>query len=94
MRMKSWFVPRGQKLLLEVDDIQVLEHVLDTPTPQGQLGLFAWGTGRVEFKNASVRTEPGTAFVVIQFSDPYQTLYADVIKPVIGILQASRLSRG
>src|SRR5208337_2637638 len=25
---------RGQKLILEVDDIQVLEHVLDTPMPQ------------------------------------------------------------
>jgi hypothetical protein len=41
------------------------------------------GTDPVEFKNASVRTEPGTAFVVMQFSDPYQTLYTDVIKPVI-----------
>jgi hypothetical protein len=68
---------------LDVDNIQVLEHVLDTPMPQGQLGLFAWGKGRVEFKNPSVRIEPGTAFVVMQFSDPYQTLYTDVIKPVI-----------
>ena len=74
---------RGQRLVLEVDSIQVLEHVLDTPISQGQLGLFAWGTDRVGFKNASVRLEPGTAFVVMQFSDPYQTLYTEVIKPVI-----------
>jgi hypothetical protein len=74
---------RGQRLILEVDNVQVLEHVLDAPMPQGQLGLFAWGTGKVEFKNAAVRIELGTAFVVMQFSDPYQTLYTDVIKPVI-----------
>ena len=74
---------RGQRLTLEVDGVQVLDHVLDIPLPQGQLGLFTWGIDPVEFKNASVRTEPGTAFVVMQFSDPYQTLYTDVIKPVI-----------
>ena len=74
---------RGQRLILEVDNIQVLDHVLETPMSPGQLGLFAWGTDRVEFKDAAVRIEPGTAFVVMQFSDPYQTLYTDVIKPVI-----------
>jgi hypothetical protein len=74
---------RGQRLTLEVDRVQVLDHVLDTPLPQGQLGLFTWGTDPVEFKNTSVRTDTGTAFVVMQFSDPYQTLYTDVIKPVI-----------
>jgi hypothetical protein len=74
---------RGQRLTLEVDSVQVLDHVLDIPLPQGQLGLFTWGIDPVEFKNTSVRIEPGTAFVVMQFSDPYQTLYTDVIKPVI-----------
>jgi hypothetical protein len=47
------------------------------------LGLFTWGVEKVAFKNLCVRREPGTAFVVMQFSDPYQTLYADVIQPVI-----------
>ncbi len=83
---------RGQRLMLEVDGVQVLDHVLDTPLPQGQLGLFTWGTDKVEFKNTYVRREPGTAFVVMQFSDPYQTLYADVIKPVIESLQTSCIS--
>src|SRR4029077_1748434 len=31
---------QGQRVLLEVDSVQVLEHVLDAPLPQGQLGLF------------------------------------------------------
>jgi hypothetical protein len=72
---------RGQRLTLEVDGVQVLDHILDIGLPQRQLGLFTWGTDKVEFKNASVRIQPGTAFVVMQFSDPYQTLYNDVIKP-------------
>jgi hypothetical protein len=74
---------RGQRLMLEVDNVQVLDHVLETPLPKGQFGLFTWGTGKVEFQDAFVRIEKGTALVVMQFSDPYQTLYADVIKPVI-----------
>lgn len=74
---------RGQRLRLEVDGVQVLDHVLETPLPKGQLGLFTWGLDKVEFKNPSVRRDPGTAFVVMQFSDPYQTLYSDVIQPVI-----------
>ena len=68
---------------MEVESVQVLEHVLDTPLPQGQFGLFAWGSTNVEFTSTSVSEEPGTAFVVMQFSDPYQDLYTDVIKKVI-----------
>jgi hypothetical protein len=74
---------RGQRLTLEVNGVQVLDHILETPLPHGQLGLFTWGADRVDFKNAAVRTERGTAFVVMQFSDPYQTLYTDVIKLVL-----------
>lgn len=76
-------VVQGQKVLLEVDFVQVLEHVLETPLPQGQFGLFAWGTNNVEFTNTSVSDEPGTVFVVMQFSDPCQDLYTDVITKVI-----------
>src|SRR5205823_13194944 len=42
---------RGQRLTLEVDSVQVLDHVLDIPLPQGQLGLFTSGVDIVEFKN-------------------------------------------
>jgi hypothetical protein len=40
---------QGQKITLSDDDIPVFEHVLQWPLPKGQLGLFAWGTNRVEF---------------------------------------------
>jgi hypothetical protein len=74
---------QGQRLLLEVDSVQVLEHVLEAPLPQGQFGLFAWGTTNVEFTSTSVSEEPGTVFVVMQFSEPYQDLYTDVITKVV-----------
>jgi hypothetical protein len=61
---------QGQRVMLEVDSVQVLEHVLETPLPQGQFGLFAWGTNNVEFTATSVSQEPGTVFVVMQLSDP------------------------
>jgi hypothetical protein len=49
---------QGQRVLLEVDSVQVLEHVLETPLPQGQFGLFAWGTTNVEFTSTSVSEKP------------------------------------
>jgi hypothetical protein len=57
--------------------------IFETPLPQGQFGLFAWGTTSVEFTSTSVSEEPGTVFVVMQFSDPYQDLYTDVIRRVV-----------
>jgi hypothetical protein len=73
---------RGQSVMLEVDGIRVLDHVLETPLPNGQLGLFAWGNEPIEFTDVSVSEEPGKVFVVMQFSEPYQELYQDVIQPV------------
>lgn len=73
---------RGQSVMLEVDGIRVLDHVLETPLPNGQLGLFAWGNEPIQFTDVSVSEEPGKVFVVMQFSEPYHELYEDVIQPV------------
>ena len=69
--------------MVEVDGIRVLDHVLEAPLPNGQLGLFAWGSEPIGFSNVSVNEEPGKVFVVMKFSDPYHELYRDVIQPVI-----------
>ena len=68
---------------MAADGVRVLEHVLDAPLPEGQLGLATWGPHRIEFRDVSVKLEPGTAFVIMQFSDIYQELYSEVIKPVV-----------
>ena len=80
---ETWVRVRGQRIILTVDDVRVLDHVVDSPLPQGQLGLFTWGENRIDFKDASVRTARGTVFVVMKFSNPYQELYSDVIQPVV-----------
>ena len=74
---------RGQRVTLEDDGIRILDHVLEGPLPAGQLGLFGWGEGPVEFTGTSVSETRGDVFVVMQFSGrPYQELYTDVIKKV------------
>jgi len=73
---------RGQRLILIVDGIRVLEHVLEVPIEYAQLGLVGWGEGEVVFRNTSVTQEPGKVFVVMQFSPPYDELYKDVIQPL------------
>lgn len=66
-----------------MDDVRVLDHVLDAPLPEGQLGLFAWGERSAAFRDVSVRDQPGTAFVIMQFRNIYEELYEDVIKPIV-----------
>jgi len=73
---------RGQRIILKVDGVRVLDHVFESPLPQGQLGLFTWEQNRIDFSDASVHTTLGTVFVVMKFADPYQELYTDVIQPV------------
>lgn len=73
---------RGQRVSLTVDDVRVLDHVLEKPLSGGQTGLFAWGTHGVAFTDFTVEREPGTVFVVMQFSEPYRQLYEEVIQPV------------
>jgi hypothetical protein len=71
---------QGQRIVVEVDDVRVLEHVLEAPLPNGQLGLFGFGTGTVAFTQPFVSRERGTIFVVMQFSEPYDELYNEVIE--------------
>jgi len=79
----------GQRIALSVDDVRVLEHVLPRPLISSQVGLFAWGEHPVEFGSFALNSRPGTVFVVMQFSEPYQQLYEDVIKPVTADLGLS-----
>ncbi len=73
---------QGLRVTLSDGDIPVFEHVLQSPIPVGQLGLFAWTDNRVEFTEMSVTEKRGTAFVVMQFTEPYKELYEEVVKKV------------
>lgn len=72
----------GQRLQVFVNNVRVLRHVLDKRIGTGQVGLFAFGKGAVEFDGFAVESRPGKVFVVMQFSEPYRQLYEEVIRPV------------
>lgn len=72
----------GQKVSLTVDGIKVLEANLPRTLQGDQLGLFAWGREQVEFKTTKFAATRPKAFVVMEFEQPYDALYTDVIKPV------------
>ena len=73
----------GQRIQVSVDNVRVLQHIFDKPVTSGQVGLFAVGENRIEFENFTVEPRPGKVFVVMQFSEPYQQLYQEVIRPVV-----------
>lgn len=73
---------RGQRILFDVDGIPVLDHVLSSPLPEGQLGLFAWGHDPITFQSVSANVARGKAFVVMQLDGTFEELYRDVIVPV------------
>jgi len=73
---------RGQRIALVVDGVPVLDHVLPSPLPGNQLGLYAMSESTpVVFHDFAVQRRPPTAFVAMQFGEPYDTVYRTVIRP-------------
>ena len=72
----------GQRLALTVEGIRVLAYVLPQPLLTGQVAMFGWGQGDVTFGQVTVSASPPTAFVVMQFTTPFNELFEDVIQPV------------
>lgn len=73
---------RGQRLCLAVDGIELIDQHLPHPLEGDQAGLFAWGPGPIAFENVEWSSERPRAFVVMQFTEPFDSLYAEVIRPV------------
>ena len=78
---------RGQRLRLTVDGIELIDQHLPHPLEGDQAGLFAWGPGPVTFQNVEWSGVRPKAFVVMQFTEPFDSLYAEVIRPVCEALQ-------
>ncbi len=70
----------GQNLRVLVDSVPVLEHLLARPLEGRQIGLIAAGNQRVSFSGFAARTDRPKAFVVMQFAEPYDTFYREVIQ--------------
>jgi hypothetical protein len=73
---------RGSTASLKCDGVEVLRVVLPFVLPQSQVGVFAVDRTNIEFKNFRVSPVKPRAFVVMQFSAPYNDVYSEVIKTV------------
>lgn len=73
---------KGSKVFLTVDGILVSTTVLPYTLPISQVGIFCLGTNDIHIRNYKVHSEKSKAFVVMQFSSPYNELYEEVIKPI------------
>ena len=73
---------KGSTVTLKVDGITVLVSTLPYNLPISQTGLWCQSEHDITIKNFTVKKETPKAFVVMQFSSPYNELYEDVIKKV------------
>jgi hypothetical protein len=70
----------GQSLRLLVDSVPVIEHLLSRPLEGRQVGLIAAGNHKINFSDFAIHTGRPKAFVVMQFAEPYDTFYKEVIQ--------------
>jgi hypothetical protein len=73
---------RGSTVTLCCDGVEVVRATLPFPLPQSQVGLFAVDRNDIEFSDFKVHSVEPKAFVVMQFSSPYNEVYCEVIKNV------------
>jgi hypothetical protein len=73
---------RGRRAWLRVDGATVFSVDLPTPLRGGQVGVFAFGPSPARFENFRAVGEMPQAFVVMQFGNPYDALYKNIIRPV------------
>lgn len=73
----------GQSVTYQVNGVDIFRSTIPTPIEGDKVGLFAWGGQKVEFKNINIESELPKAFIVMQFSETYESLYDEVIYPVV-----------
>lgn len=72
----------GQRITLSVGGIKVLDHIFGGKLNREQIGLYASGIGPIRFDSVEVSTAAYSAFVVMQFTDQFDDLFDEVIRPV------------
>lgn len=72
----------GSYITLNVDGVDVLSYILPVTLPQTQVGIWCRSKSNITITNYKVRSEKPRAFVVMQFTPPYNELYTDVIQRI------------
>lgn len=70
---------QGSNVDLYVDDVKVVST--SYRIVRGPISILLQSNGRLQVRNVVTTTEEPMCFVVMQFTDEYNSLYADVIRP-------------
>ena len=69
----------GSQIELSIDEVNVCSTLLNIS--KGQVELLLQGSKEIKVRDIEILTSKPKAFVVMQFSDAFNALYTDVIKP-------------
>ena len=75
-------VIRGQTARLVVDAVTVIEANLPHPLTGDEVGIFTWGPKPVIFTDFAVESVRPRAFVIMEFSEPFNSFFKHVVRPV------------
>lgn len=70
----------GSLINLHVDDVHVLSATLPYSLQENQVGLWCIADHNIRFSDFQVVGAKPRAFIIMQFSSPFNEIYADVIK--------------
>jgi hypothetical protein len=73
---------RGQRVRLTVDSVMVIDQNLPHPLVGDQVGVFTWESSPVTFSLFSTESSRPRAFVIMQYAEPFNSFFENVIKPV------------
>lgn len=73
---------KGSNLKLFVDEVEVISFTIPLSIMQSQVGLFCMSQSDIIIKNFNVISEKPKVFMVMQFDDQNNDLYADVVREI------------
>lgn len=74
----------GQSVTMLVNGVEVVSNFSIPDAVEGHgFGLFAWGRGKLVFRQTEIAAQAPRVFIVMPFSEPYETLYTEVIQKVV-----------
>ncbi len=72
----------GSTLSLSIDGIEALRANIPFPFPPSQTGIHCLDDDDIRITNFRVNSQKGRAFIVMQFTSPFNEIYEEVIRDV------------
>lgn len=76
----------GSKMTLIIDGVRAAATNLSIPLSESQVGVFCLGEHDCHISNLRVEGERPLAFVVMEFSESFNELYEEVVRPAVEAL--------